>query len=291
MERPLVTVVVPSYQHAPYVEACLRSIAAQDYAAKQVIVVDDGSTDGTAEIVERVGGELGLEWVRAPHRGLMLTLQDLLSRAKGKYYVSSGSDDVMVPGRLTRQVEYLEAHPQTVACSGQALALYDDGRLEPMRQYLRGIPEVSFEDLFLARRELHTVSVMWRRQEFLDAGGYDMEQSVEDLPIWLRLTHRYGPVAVLPDVFTHYRIHAGNLHDQTDRVYSAFVGALSRYQDHPLYPKAVAVWKAGWFSELAQSNRREAWRRLPELASCDPAFLRRLPKLILPQSWMRWWLR
>jgi len=291
MSEPLVTVVVPAYRHAAYVEACLRSIVEQEYPAKQVVVVDDGSDDGTAEIVERVGRELGLEWRRAPHRGLMPTLQELISLAHGKYYVSMGSDDIMVPGRLRCQVDFLESHPNRVGCSGQALALHPDGSLTAMKQYLRGIPEVSFEDLFLARKELHTVSVMWRRQEFLEAGGYDMGQSVEDLPMWLRLTRRFGPIAVLPEVFTHYRIHGTNLHMQTDRVYSAFLGALESHRDHPQYAAAVAAWKANWFSELAQTDRREALRRLPELASWSAPFLRRLPKLLLPRKVLRWWLR
>jgi alpha-1,3-rhamnosyltransferase len=291
MPDPLVSVVVPAYRHAAFVETCLRSIAGQDYPAKQIVVIDDGSDDGTADIVERVGRELGLEWRRAPHRGLMPTLQEMLSLACGKYYVSMGSDDVMVPGRLRFQVDFLESHPHCVGCSGQALALHPDGALTPMKQYLRGIPEVSFEDLFLARKELHTVSVMWRRQEFLDVGGYDMDQSVEDLPIWLRLTRRFGPIAVLPEVLTHYRIHGANLHMQTERVYSAFLGALESHRDHPRYAEALAAWKANWFSELAQTNRREALRRLPELATWSVPFLRRLPKLLLPRKALRWWLR
>lgn len=287
---PLVTVAIPTYQHAPYLEACLRSVAAQDLESKQILAIDDGSTDGTAEILERVGSELGIEWVRAPHRGLMPTLEDLLSRARGKYYVTMGSDDILPPGRLSLQSAYLENHPETVGCSGQALELHDDGSLRPMLQYLRGIPRVGFEDLFLARKEIHTVSMMWRRQWFLDAGGYDMDQSVEDLPLWLRLTRRYGPIHVLPDILVHYRVHGDNLHTKTDRVYSAFVAALDKHADHPLYRQAVRAWKTNWFSALAQTDRKAAWKALPRLANPSPRFLARFPKLFLPQSLLDWWM-
>lgn len=287
--NPLVTVGIPCYQHASYLEACLRSVAAQDLDSKQIIAIDDGSTDGTAQILERVGAELGIEWVRAPHRGLMPTLEDILSRARGKYYVTMGSDDILPPGRLSLQSRYLEDHPETVGCSGQALELHDDGSLRPMLQYLSGIPRVSFEDLFLARKEIHTVSMMWRRQWFLDAGGYDLDQSVEDLPLWLRLTRRYGPIHVLPDILVHYRIHGNNLHTKTDRVYSAFVAALDKHADHPLYPRALRAWKTNWFSALAQSDRKAAWKALPRLANPSAKFLLRFPKLLLPQGVLDWW--
>jgi len=287
---PLVTVAIPCYQHASYLEACLRSVAAQDLESKQILAIDDGSTDGTADILQRVGTELGIEWVRAPHRGLMPTLEDLLSRARGKYYVTMGSDDILPPGRLSLQSAYLEAHPEVFGCSGQALELHDDGSLRPMLQYLRGIPQVSFEDLFLARKEIHTVSMMWRRQLFLDAGGYDMDQSVEDLPLWLRMTRRYGPVHVLPDILVHYRVHGNNLHTKTDRVYSAFVSALDKHSDHPLYSKAVRAWKTNWFSALAQTDRLAAWKALPRLANPSLRFFVRFPKLLLPKRVLVWWM-
>lgn len=288
MSAPPVTVVVPSYQHRPYLEACLRSIAAQDLSGVQILVIDDGSTDGSAELLARIGPELGLEWECAPHRGLMPTLFDLQCRARGKYCCSIGSDDILPPGRLRRQFEYLEAHPEAVGCAGQALALRPDGSLHPMRQYLSGIPEVSFEDLMLGRKEIHTVSMMWRRDAFLTAGGYDMEQSVEDLPLWLRLTRHCGPIHVLPDIFVHYRIHGENLHLQHDKVYPSFLRAIESHADHPLYPTARDHWKSCWFSSLVETDRLAALKRLPELASFSRPFLRRLPKLFLPRAfWPR----
>ena len=287
---PLVTVVVPSYRHAPYVEACIRSIAAQDYPSLQLVVVDDGSDDGSPEIVRRLGEELGFEAVLAPHRGFLPTVQDLFSRARGTYYVSMGSDDVMPPGRLARQVAHLEAHPGTVACTGQALELHDDGSLHPMPQYRSGVPEVSFEDLLLGRKELHTVSMMWRLDAFRAVGGYDPAHAIEDFPLWLKLARTYGPIHVLPDVLTHYRVHGANLSLQIGKIFPQALAALEAHRDHPSFPKAVATWKAAWFSQLCQTDRLEAVRKLPELASLDPAFLGRLPKLLLPRALQRLWL-
>ena len=287
---PLVTVVVPSYRHAPYVEACIRSIASQDYPSVQLVVVDDGSDDGSPEIVRRLGEELGFEAVLAPHRGVVPTLQDLLSRAGGIYYVSMGSDDIMPPGRLSLQVAHLEAHPGVVACTGQALELHDDGSLRPMPQYRIGIPEVSFEDLFLGRKELHTVSMMWRLDAFRAVGGYDPAHDIEDFPLWLKLSRTFGPIHVLPDVLTHYRVHGANLSLQIDRIFPQALAALEAHRDHPLYAKAVATWNAAWFSQLCRTNRLEAIRRLPELASLDPAFLGRLPKLFLPRTLQDLWI-
>lgn len=288
--HPLVTVVVPSYQHAPYVETCIRSIASQDHPSIQLVVVDDGSLDGSADIVRRLGDELGFEAVLAPHRGFLPTVQDLLERARGVYYVSMGSDDVMPAGRLSRQVSYMEAHPDVVACTGQALELHDDGSLRPMPQYLSGVPEVTFEDLLLGRKEIHTVSMMWRLDAFRAVGGYDPSHAIEDFPLWLKLSRTYGPIHVLPDVLTHYRVHGANLSLRIGTIFPQALAALEAHRDHPLHPRAVAAWKAAWFSQLAQTDRREAFRKLPELATCSVPFLKRLPKLFLPRALQRLWL-
>lgn len=287
---PLVTVVVPSYRHAPYVESCIRSIASQDYPSLQLVVVDDGSDDESPAIVRRLGEELGFEAVLAPHRGVVPTVQDLLSRARGVYYVSMGSDDIMPPGRLALQVAHLEAHPGVVACTGQALELHDDGSLQPMPQYRSGVPQVSFEDLFLGRKEVHTVSMMWRLDPFRAVGGYDSAHTIEDFPLWLKLSRTYGPIHVLPDVLTHYRVHGANLSLQIGKIFPQALASLEAHRDHPLFPKAVATWKAAWFSQLCQTDRLEAVRRLPELATFDPAFLGRLPKLLVPRALQRLWL-
>lgn len=288
-ELPLVTVAIPCYRHAAYLETCLRSVAEQrrDHPALQILAIDDGSDDGTAEILARLGPELGLEWECAPHRGLMPTLADLLGRARGAYYMTLGSDDALPPGRVRRQVEYLQTRPEVFGCAGQALAMDAEGALRPLPRYRRGIPEIAFEDLFLGRREILSVSAMWRLDLFLASGGYQLDKAMEDFPMWLRLTRRFGPMPVLDEVFVHYRVHGSNLHLDHDRMYPSYLAALTDHADHPLYPRAVAAWKSGWFSSLCETDRGAALRALPRLATWSPDFLRRLPKLFLPRVLQR----
>ena len=103
---------------------------------------------------------------------------------------------------------------------------------------------------------------------------------------WFNAEKGFGFIAQedgSPDVFVHYRIHGENLHLRHDEVYPSFLRAIESHADHPLYPKARDHWKSSWFSSLVETDRLEALRRLPALASLSPSFLRRFPKLFLPR--------
>ena len=111
MEKPLVSVLLPSYNHARFVESAVRSVMEQQGVSFELIVIDDGSTDDSPQILEALQKELGFRYIHRENRGLVRTLNELLSLANGKYFCSFSSDDRMAPGRLAVQSAYLESHP------------------------------------------------------------------------------------------------------------------------------------------------------------------------------------
>jgi glycosyltransferase involved in cell wall biosynthesis len=282
---------MPSYNHAPFVEAAVRSVCAQEGVRFELWVIDDGSPDESPQILRRLQEELGFFLKVRENKGALNTMAELAGLAKGRYICSFASDDVMPQGRLQTQAAYMETHPEAPVCLGQARRIFPDGTLEegPDPRYLRGIPQASFDEIFLGKKELHGCTELVRKTTFDAVGGYHPQWKIEDFPLWLALSKRYGPLPVLDEVFCHYRIHGGmdNLHRKLDWMLRAILDSLAEYKEHPLYPKAVDEWKAGIFSSLASANKRAAWHSLMQYASFSWPFIRRLPKLFIPQKFLR----
>src|SRR5215213_11621631 len=109
-------VAVPSYNHAPFVEKCLRSIIGQTHQPKKLLVIDDGSSDGSPAVIERVLADCPFEseLIARDNRGLCATLNQALESSDGKYFAYLGSDDVWFPTFVDEQTRLLQARPDSV---------------------------------------------------------------------------------------------------------------------------------------------------------------------------------
>jgi len=128
---PLVSVLIPAFNHERFVQRCLDSVLEDPYPAKELIIIDDGSTDGTGErIADWVAThcmELPIEYVRRENRGIAATLNELVARASGEFLRPGASDDYLLPGGLDAQVRYLLAHPCRGAVIGDSVVVDQDG--------------------------------------------------------------------------------------------------------------------------------------------------------------------
>lgn len=282
---PLVSVLMASYNHEKYVEAAVRSVMAQKGVTFELIVIDDGSTDSSPEILERLQAELKFSYIHRPNRGLVATMNELVSMARGKYFCSFASDDIMPQGRLEKQSAYLELHPEESLCFGQIVLMDKDGNhgeeFDP--RYTRSIPRVTFDEFFLGEKEVHGCSEMIRLDFFREYGGYDTEFPFEDFPLWLKFFKICGFISVLPVNCCYYRQHGNNMSLDNTLMYGTFLKVLERYSDHKRYKEAVNIWKSHWFSMLAYRDKIDAIRKLPQLWSFSRPFLKRFPKLFIPR--------
>ena len=122
IKSPLVSIVVPSYNHASFIEKCINSILTQDYDNYELIVIDDGSTDNSDEILSRLHKKYGFYLEFNKNQGLAKTLnRGFKEIAKGKYLASCASDDYWLPNKLTLQVEFLETNPDYAMVFGKAI--------------------------------------------------------------------------------------------------------------------------------------------------------------------------
>jgi glycosyltransferase involved in cell wall biosynthesis len=129
---PLVSVLIPAFNHERFVQRCLDSVLEDPYPAKEIVIIDDGSSDHTgeriAEWVAQHGHKLRVEYVRRENRGISATLNELAARAHGEFLRLGASDDYLLPGGLEAQVGYLQAHPRKRAVIGDSVVVDGNGK-------------------------------------------------------------------------------------------------------------------------------------------------------------------
>jgi len=203
---------MPAYNAILYVREAIASIRTQTYQDFELIIIDDGSTDATAEACRKtIAGDPRCRLISRPNTGIVGALNDGFAVARCTDYIARmDADDVSEPDRFHRQVEYLETNPDCVAVGCRAFAIDSDGDPVCLLDSPPGHAEIE-EDLFLGRGGaiLHP-SVMIRREAFVRVNGYDLRfQLAEDLDLYFRLGE-IGRLANVPEVLLKYRLHLGS---------------------------------------------------------------------------------
>ena len=198
---PRVSVVMPVRDGERFLREALDSTLAQTLDDLELIVVDDGSTDATSEILaEAAHRDPRVRVQRQEPGGLTVAINAGCALAQAPLIARMDADDVMLPDRLERQAAHLDAHPE-VALLGGGIVLVDEQGREIDRE--PGRPQLDF----LVRNELTHATVMMRADALRALGGYRLDQS-EDYDLWLRFDERYG-VAALAEPVIRYRLHPG----------------------------------------------------------------------------------
>ena len=171
-QKPLVSIVIPSYNQARYLGATLRSVLEQDYSSMEVIVIDGGSTDGSVEIIQRYADRLAY-WASESDRGQVDAINKGLQRASGEIVAWLNSDDLYLPGAVSDAVAVLTAHPDAGMVYGDGLLIDSENRLLDRHHY----PPLTALDLLCFNVLLQPATFM-RRSALEEAGflseAYDL---------------------------------------------------------------------------------------------------------------------
>jgi glycosyltransferase involved in cell wall biosynthesis len=156
---------VVTFNQRAFIEGCLRSILEQDVAAEvQVLVGDDASSDGTSAIVQALVLEFGeclLHFQRESNMGALVNMRDLMSRARGDYIARVDGDDYWLPGKLARQLHYMQAHPGCSAVYTNAITIDEAGRVVGLFNDL-GDTRLDLSALVRRGNALNNSSVLFR---------------------------------------------------------------------------------------------------------------------------------
>lgn len=183
VNRPRISVVVPSFNQAGYLGATLESVIAQNYPNLELIVIDGGSGDGSVEILRQYAPHLDF-WVSEPDRGQTDALIKGFARASGDIFCWLNSDDLLEPGTLAEVADFFVSNPRVDAVFGDALWIDAGGR--PLRRQ-REIPFNRFLWLH-TYNYIPGMSMFWRREIYQRAGGLNPDFNLAmDADLWIRI--------------------------------------------------------------------------------------------------------
>ena len=294
---PKVTVFIPAYNREAYIGAAVRSILAQTFTDFELLVIDDGSRDRTAAIVEAFDDPRVRLERNDGNRGIPYTRNRGLELARGEYLAILDSDDIALPSRLARQVAFLDAAPQFAEVGSWSRYIDAAGTLAPgIKRQPTDAEAVRAHLLF--RCCLNNRTVTGRTALMRELGYNEDFPRCQDYELHVRLAERHR-LGNLPEVLVHGRRHDEQITGQTEDLGRRLKGRIAAVQlerldlsfsdddllNHYRLPRlrrlehdidaAYLDWAEDWLTRIGAANRRHA--RYPQAA------LRR----VLGQMWLK----
>ena len=207
MAVPVVSVVMSVYNGERFLQDAVESILSQSLRDFEFIVIDDGSTDHSAAILDRYqNSDARLKVCHGEHAGLIESLNRGCALAQGKYIARMDADDVAIKDRLIWQTDFMDAHPEIGIVGGAVEWIDATGKPLVIRRYPSDDEKIK-TTLFQQGCAFWHPTVVLRREVFARAGGYRrVVVDAEDYDLWLRIADHYQ-LANLENVVLKYRIH------------------------------------------------------------------------------------
>lgn len=218
---PLVSIRIPAYNHEKFINQCLDSVLFDDYPNKELVVIDDGSTDETASMIEdwinKNKPEFGVRFYPREHRGLSPTLNELISLCEGDFLVSLASDDVLIPGGIRSRVDYLMNNPKKSAVFSDCMVIDDNDTVthaSALTELYSSSIESYSEDNLLSREIIWNWSIpgpvlMVRRTIYEKTGYYNPKLLIEDWDFYLKMCSQ-NLLGFINEKVSYYRLHESN---------------------------------------------------------------------------------
>ncbi|MFW6116145.1 MAG: glycosyltransferase family 2 protein [bacterium] len=283
IDTPKVSVVIPAYNHAPYVAQTISSILAQTWRDFEIIVVDDGSTDETPQIIAQFGDQIRYVW--QANRGIAAARNTGIRQARGEFISFLDDDDLWAPDYLETVVPVLEQDPDTMAVHTGWQAIDEKGR--PLsRRSVRVVPPDQLFDALLVGG-FFTGACVTVRKTCLDRVGPldEMLQGCDDLDLWLRIS-RVHTFKGIPEALVLYRMHGAGLSSNEVHMFRDRLRVLTKHfgpdEGDPLAwseEKRRAfgfAYRSGAIGHIHQGQLDEGWRLLAQAVEIYPHLLGRL---------------
>lgn len=237
-KQPLVSIIVPCYNHQDYIQACIESIIGQSYQNLEFIIIDDGSKDRSAEKIKALENQCKARFSRfefrvRPNKGLSATLNEGLAWIKGEYFCVIASDDLMTADKVAIQIRYALKNPEITSIYGSVQLIDEHGDLRQKKQL--DYQEYRFDEIFLNRFTLYAPTQMHKTKDFLSLGGFNEQTKIEDWDMLLRLAKANKKIVCVPELLAYYRMHANNTFNQHDLMLRELLKIIQPYHQEPLF--------------------------------------------------------
>ena len=218
---------VPSYNHAPFVEKCLKSIIKQTLSPKKLLVIDDGSKDDSPRVIEKVLKDCPFEaeLIARENRGLCATLNEGFAQSSGDYFAYLGSDDLWFPNFLEERAKLLDEHQTAVLGYGNALFLDEADEIFESSAEWWNFPTDAREMLRLGSAPIS--STVFYRRKFLEKYRWNENSRLEDYEFYIKLSGE-GDFVFDPRVLSVWRGHGNNVSGDLNLMLAEILAAQNR---------------------------------------------------------------
>jgi glycosyltransferase involved in cell wall biosynthesis len=223
-EMPKVDIIIPAYNAAKYLPTAIASVLGQTFEDWRILLIDDGSTDNTAEVVAPFIQQLGpkLQYIKQPNSGLPAARNTAIRNSSSEFLALLDADDVWLPCRLFESVKYFENHPQVglsysfveiIDSTGETIKICDN-----IQEHAEG-RIASY--IYMRMVDMPCPTITFRRNCIDDVGLFDETlRASEDRDLWLRIAQRYE-VGLVPTVLAQYRLAPGSMSTDSERMLKA----------------------------------------------------------------------
>ncbi|WP_169741478.1 glycosyltransferase [Comamonas aquatica] len=261
--NPLVSVVVPCFNHEKFVQECIQSIIEQDYKNIELIVIDDGSKDKSVEIIKSLISDCRKRFKKfiflyRENKGLCETLNEAIELCSGKYFCCLASDDIIYKDKISYQVSYLEAHTESLGVFG-GVEIIGLNRSEVLKT--KRVVRSKFDDIYLHKHLLMAPTQMLRLDAVKNAGGFNKDFLIEDWYMWLALTKNGGTLDCVDKVFAKYRRHEDNMSSKFDLMHKGRMQIINFFKNKN-YNRAFSNIHLIRSQEIVRKNLGEAFSSL-----------------------------
>lgn len=287
MNDNLVTVCIPVYNHDKYVAETIKSIINQTYQNIELYIVNDGSSDNSHKEVSKLYEEckkrfVFFEYINRENKGLIPTLNEVLVKCSGKYFMAIASDDIAINDRVEKQVNCLEEDTECSLCFGRAIGIDENSQItDKYKNKFKNYKSLyTFEDLIMSNVIMAT-TVMLRTSTLKEVGGYDERFKIEDWPLWLKMSKK-SPVKYIDEDLVYYRDHATNTNKNSILMLKEQEYVLMDWKGDPVFKKAMSKYNLYTFSTLVKLKQKELAKEYLLFASKSswykPKFLKALTR-------------
>ncbi len=235
---PLVSILMLTYNRAQYIGEAITSVLAQTYSNFELIVIDDGSTDNTADVVSEFN-DPRIKYIKElTNQGLVTRRKESLALAKGVYIAVLDSDDIWCSrDKLAKQVELLKNNPDC-AVVGTFITIINKAGQE-INKTVYKLSDTDIRNTILLRNQFAHSSVLMRKVMIDKTPGYSSLPVAEDFELFLQLG-LHGTFANLPEYLTKYRVHGISESANKHKIVSHVLSIIRLHKDH--YPKYCLAW-------------------------------------------------
>ncbi len=206
VSKGLVSIIIPVYNGEKFLKEAVESVYAQTYKHFEIVVVDDGSTDGTVELVKSYPD---IQLIEQEHKGVAAARNNGLSHARGEYIAFIDCDDIWNPDKIEKQINFFKKKPETGVIVCYEILFVQPGNLPP--KHIK-------EDFFKNEHPAYIPSaVIIKKSIFESVGKFNEELEVgEDTDWFARAKDLNIGMTVVPEVLLHKRLHQNNLSNLVD---------------------------------------------------------------------------